>query len=1609
MTIPPESDARSQAHLGAGLQRLWGAPSQSVSNATVLGDLNQILIEHADTVILPQPAPFRSVYLNQVRQISPGQLEDRDSELNELAAFCLNAGQGSYAWWQAPAFAGKSALMAWFALHPPPGICVVSFFITARFKGQNNRGDFIDAVLGQLADLLGELPVADPWAGAREQHLVRMLGAAAERVAAAGPHERLVLLVDGLDEDRGVTAGPDAYSIAALLPARPPACMRVIVSGRPEPPVPFDVPEDHPLRDPGIVRRLAQSPRAAAVRDIMQRELRQLLHGSKTEQKILGLVAAAGGGLSAADLAELSGARYYKVEELLTTVAARSFTARESAWRYDAAPRVYLLGHEELQAMAAGFLGPGRLATYRKKIHAWAAGYRRRGWPEDTPEYLLRGYVRMLQELNDTGLLFAYATDWRRQDLIIRLSGGAGAALGEIATAWEPLLRSAEPALSATGRLAAHATILGGSRRALPMLPLVWALLGNWDRAVAAADAHADPVQRARELTTLAALSGRAGDQDWARRLADSAEAAAHAVADPEGRVQTLMSLVQVAAGVGDVDRARKLVGQVETAARTISDPTKQALWFVTLALVAAEASDRDLAKTAADQAEAAASTVADLHDRAELLASLAAKAAAEGEAAFADALFERAGAEAAAMPARDADDDKDTAPERGRNATLRQLTDAAVGAGRLAQAQTLAQWISDPSSRGHALAALAVKTGEVGDPELVSAILEQAEAAAHATADPDYQMQLLGEIAEAAARTGDMARATALATAVEAAALSAPSGSTSDQPTPLYWAAEAWIRAGDLARAQTLIGSLSDPTERDGGFGALCGAAVDAGDLERAASAARSITGDLFRRVWNLAIVAEAVARAGDRGLAATLADEAAAAARLITDPGEQSNSFYKLNGYLASALDLDGAEAAARAVTAPYPYVLALAKTAEGAVRAGDITRAQALAAEAGDAAHSVTLPGWRVVALTRAAQAAASSGCRDQALALAAAAAAVPLRDWAARSLSWDLGRMVEESSLSGDFFGAEMAARSIASPDDRAQVLAKVVKAALKAGDLDRAEEISEAIVDPDLRAMSRIDLVMEVARAGDLVRAEAIARAIPEPASQASALLWVAGAVADTGDQHRAEALAAQVQAIYRSGVGAARHPLAIDLSVYASDLGLLADSAQRVGDTERANVLARAQLQVIAQYRATPSDEAAAAGQPQLRGPGFSPPRGALPACDDGLPVEQPSIAALFRGGTGNGNDVPAGLVAFSREQSDASDIPASDDELDHDQDGTDPDDGDFAPPGAAAAEELVEPALKACKAGDIDRALALLGLAESRVALIIDLGDRAVATLEVVRMYALLGEIEHGRVLLGQFEAMAQLATDEEDQSFVTMMHALAAAIVDDLDRAEAIAVSAPDPWDPVSGLILVAEGLADPTIADYPQVPEGVFPRSARAWAISALSHALTLIARAEAAAMSIADLQRRAESLSSVTEAASELSDAADKAGDPDLAVALRVRAESAALSISSPKERARTLTDLASAADRARDGDRARSARAHAVTAAQALTEPDEKAEALARIASSAPAAQATSLLAQALHAAHWKNSLSALERVSPEAVAAIADEYLAVQALLPLAE
>ncbi len=325
-------------------------PSEK-SGTSFSADHGSVVAAHIDSVVQIYSKPrIRSAYLQQVRLIAPAQeLVGREEELAQLAAFCTQQPSEAYIWWQAGAWAGKSALMAWFVLHPPANVDIISFFVTARFYGQGDRRAFTDVILQQLAAYLGDdLPSFLPPA-TREAYMQQMLAEAASACQRQGRH--LVLVVDGLDEDTGVTGGHDSYSIAALLPAGIPG-LRVIVAGRPDPPLPIGVPTGHPLKNPQIVRSLARSEHAQIIRADAERGLQRLLGGTETERDLLSLVTAAGGGLSTTDLAELTDAAEHDIQRILYAVSGRTFASRLSSWRPDTAPQLYVFAHEDLQVTA---------------------------------------------------------------------------------------------------------------------------------------------------------------------------------------------------------------------------------------------------------------------------------------------------------------------------------------------------------------------------------------------------------------------------------------------------------------------------------------------------------------------------------------------------------------------------------------------------------------------------------------------------------------------------------------------------------------------------------------------------------------------------------------------------------------------------------------------------------------------------------------------------------------------------------------------------------------------------------------------------------------------------------------------------------------------------------------------------------------------------------------------------------------------------------------------------------------------------------------------------------------------------------------------------------
>ncbi|MEX5638002.1 hypothetical protein [Parafrankia sp. FMc2] len=573
MTPPFRGD---RPHPGTSHTTNTANASHGQAAGTLHGDMIQ------NNFSSPPPGKVRSAYREQVRRIAPPELVGRDEELAELAAWCQQPGAG-YIWWRAPAWAGKSALMSWFVLYPPAGVRVVSFFITARYASQNDRIAFTDLVIEQLCDLLGEAlpPLTDT---TRDTQFLGLLTDAAERCHAHG--ERLVLVVDGLDEDEGVN-GPTGHSIAALLPTVPPAGMRILVAGRVNPPIPPDVPDHHPLRDPAMTRTLAASGYAAVIRGDMERELDALLHGPPAGRQLLGLLTAAGGGLSGPDLAELTNQSRRKVERLLGTVAGRSFTLRGSRYQPGQAPDLYLLGHEEIRMIAIDELGTRALDDYRQQIHTWADRYRTRHWPTGTPEYLLRGYHQMLHATGNTPRMIEFATDRARHDRMLDITGGDTTALTEIRTTQHAILDQDESDLNALALFALHRDTLTERNANIPMqLPAVWATLGNLNRAETLARTITDPYRQAQALTTLVGTLATAGHHDRAETLART-------ITNPALQAQALTTLVGTLATAGHHDRA-------ETLARTITNPDRQAQALTTLAGALATAGHHDRAETLA-------------------------------------------------------------------------------------------------------------------------------------------------------------------------------------------------------------------------------------------------------------------------------------------------------------------------------------------------------------------------------------------------------------------------------------------------------------------------------------------------------------------------------------------------------------------------------------------------------------------------------------------------------------------------------------------------------------------------------------------------------------------------------------------------------------------------------------------------------------------------------------------------------------------------------------------------------------------------------------------------------------------------------------------------
>ncbi|MFI0815531.1 trypsin-like peptidase domain-containing protein [Streptomyces sp. NPDC021098] len=467
-------------------------------------------------------------YQALLRDIAPPELMGRAEELRELVDFC--AGPETYRWIQGRPWSGKTALVSSFALHPPRGVVPVSFFITSRLAGQADSTAYTEAVVHQLAALVGREPSPHASPGVREAERRALLTEAAERVAEDGG--TLLLVVDGLDEDQSARDGATGPSIASLLPERPPPGVRVLVASRPNPALPLDVKARHPLRG-DVVRQLGATDFATDLEHDAWFELSRALAGDDLEKDIVGLLAAARGSLRSEELRELTGRQLYAVRHRVEGMFGRILRRRGRSARPHE-KRGYLFAHETLFVAATEMLGPD-LLPYRDRIHAWAAGYRDQGWPEETPPYLLQQYGRMVSGLGDVDRATALTTDPRRQDRMRAVTGSDAAALAEVDAVRTMAAREAPDDLGTLAALGTAEDLLSRRNSSLPWnLPVVMARLGPTRRAEGLARSVFDAHDRARALVGVAQTMAESGDAR-ATELAREAVALVNRDAFPSG------------------------------------------------------------------------------------------------------------------------------------------------------------------------------------------------------------------------------------------------------------------------------------------------------------------------------------------------------------------------------------------------------------------------------------------------------------------------------------------------------------------------------------------------------------------------------------------------------------------------------------------------------------------------------------------------------------------------------------------------------------------------------------------------------------------------------------------------------------------------------------------------------------------------------------------------------------------------------------------------------------------------------------------------------------------------------------------------------------------
>ena len=1048
--------------------------------------------------------------LRAALQLAPPLLLNRATDLTELDRFAT--GDERWRWIHAKAFAGKTALMAWWSAHQQSDKVVVVACFLRRTRGENTAEYVIEVLSEQLAVL------ADPprevehrltTSAAADVMLHELLPAAAQAVENSG--RRLVILVDGLDEYSNAIG---KLSPSDWLPAVGdlPSSTALLVASRED--VPIDLGVGHPLEQ--HQHKLGPVAIAGRIQVLAREEIKLALADEHSlAYRVLGFLAATGAGVSIPDLAYLMGIRDPGVEQpRIATVCEADL--RRTISGADALG-TYAFSHDALRSQVLELFPEKEvLFRYRADLNTWADDFAERGWPIETPHYLLVGYPTQLAEHHDTDRLVACALDKSRHQRLLAVTGADTAVLDEVRAAIALTQEAAWPDLGSIGKLVYEQDMIAARNANLPEdLPLVWARLGRVDRAEALALAITDPSQRALVLSRLASAL-TATDPDRAKRLADEAIRIIQSL--PRPRREEAVIEVGAAIGVMDLDRGQEL-------AHLIKDPSALARALSRLAetVVATQA---ERATEIAQQAEAIADSLTDSYQKVRALSSVAA-AVAPMNPRWANKIVKRAERDAA------------TVGSKAKRATALAALASAIAntnpgrATRIAdRAEAVAQDVGLPGQVAGALAQLGAALAPI-DSDRAERLLSRAEADAHRVFPfPETVVEGLSRLVTFLAGPHPD-RAEAIARSIE------PSWLRERVLAPLAIA----LAPVDSDRAEAIARSIIDPQVRVRAICALAATFVGR-DADRAARTAeeveiitRSITdppslarglGELARALVSTDLeLSERIVRCipieRDKAMALTtlathladanpqealrLAIDALTMAPFITNRQDQLWAYPRLVAAMA-AIEPDKAERFVASIHDPSVQQWAVEELI-AALGTTDIKRGAAIA-------RSIVDPRSKALALVRLA---AETGRHDPAEATrfineAVVTAGSSKDSREQQRILTDIANHV----VAIDPDRAEDVARSISDPVSRSHALAQLA-AKIARTNLERAQVIAESIEHPGLKANAFLELV-EVATSTDrdtVMRlanlAEPIGRASAKPSEQANILIGVAAALA----------------------------------------------------------------------------------------------------------------------------------------------------------------------------------------------------------------------------------------------------------------------------------------------------------------------------------------------------------------------------------------------------------------------------------------------------------------------------------------------------------------